>query len=34
LNFDMEMTTPFTSPIKKYIGMSITVLDSIYTHAK
>ena len=27
---DMGMTTPFTSPIIKYIGMSITVLDSIY----
>jgi len=31
LNFDMGMTTPFTIPVIKYIGISITVLDSIYS---
>ena len=30
INFDMGMTTPFTSPVKKHIGILITVLDSIY----
>jgi hypothetical protein len=30
INFDMVMTNPFSNPIKKYLGISITVLDSIY----
>ena len=28
--FDMGMSSPFTHPIRKYVGMNITVLDSIY----
>jgi len=30
MGFEMGMTDPFNNPVKKYFGISVTVLDSIY----